>query len=233
MTEEVSLDLTLQNADQLFDENHYQEVIDVLSKYSDQDSAEIQWRKARAYYSLSKSAKEKSEREKLIRQSYELIQQALEKDDKNFAIHKWMAIVMDANAELDGIKARVSQLELMKNHISRSLELNPDDPTTWHLLGAFEFALAELPWIQRKIVSAIFATPPTGTYEKALECFEKAESIKPGFYSSNWLMAGKCYLALEKKKEAKEFLEKAANCRVLNEDDKKSKEEATQLLKKI
>lgn len=34
MTEEVSLDLTLQNADQLFDENHYQEVIDVLSKYS-------------------------------------------------------------------------------------------------------------------------------------------------------------------------------------------------------
>ena len=36
-------------------------------------------------------------------------------------------------------------------------------------------------------------------------------SVNPGFYSSNWLYIGKCYLNLGKKEEAKEWLRKAAD----------------------
>lgn len=86
---------------------------------------------------------------------------------------------------------------------------------------------------QRKIVSTIFATPPTGTYDEALEHFLKAESLEADFYSMNKLMIGKCYYELKNNEKAKEYLTKAANIPVENEDDRKCKEEAEALLKKV
>lgn len=176
--------------------------------------AEIKWRQARAMYKLSKTA-EKARREQLIRDGYALVNDAVTKEINNFAAHKWMAILLDANSELDGIKARVSQLETVKKHMERAVELNPEDPTSWHLLGNFAFGLADMPWYQRKIVSAIFATPPTGTYEEALAHFLKAEEKKANFYSMNLLLIGKCYQALKNQEQAKNYLQQAANIKVL------------------
>lgn len=172
------------------------------------------WREARALYKLATSNKDKAEKEKNLREGYDVIVKALAVDENNFACHKWMAVLLDAKSELDGIKARVSELETVKKHMEKAVELNPEDPTSWHLLGNFAFGLADMPWYQRKIVSAIFATPPTGTYEEALEYFLKAEGKKPGFYSMNLLLIGKCYYNLKDKEKAKEFLEKAANVQV-------------------
>lgn len=113
-------------------------------------------------YKLSKiDSKRKDE---LIREGFALADEALKINEQDFAIHKWLAILMDAKGELDGIKARVSQLETVKKHMIRAVELNPDDPTSWHLLGNFAFGLADMPWYQRKVVSAIFATPPSGKF---------------------------------------------------------------------
>ena len=40
--------------------------------------------------------------------------------------------------------------------------------------------------------AAIFASPPSGTYEEALGHFQLAEGISPGFYIRNRLMIAKC-----------------------------------------
>lgn len=170
------------------------------------------WRQARALYKLSGANKAK--KDESIREGFTLISKALELDDKNFACHKWMAVLLDAKSELDGIKERVSQLETVKKHMLKAVELNPDDPTNWHLLGNFSFGLADMPWYQRKIVSAIFATPPSGTYEEALEHFLKAEEKKPNFYSMNLLFIGKCYQRLKNNEQAKDYLTRAANVQV-------------------
>lgn len=221
----------LQNADQLFDESKYQETLDVLNNFEDQSSAEIKWRQGRAMFKLSQV--ETKRKDELIRKGYALVGEALKLNDQDFAIHKWFAILLDANSELDGVKARVSQLETVKKHMIKAVELNPEDPTSWHLLGNFAFGLADMPWYQRKIVSAIFATPPSGTYEEALEHFLKAEEKKPNFYSMNLLLIAKCYQNLKNNEKAKEYFTLAANVVVANEDDKKCKEEATNLLKKF
>ncbi len=60
-------------------------------------------------YKLSKV--ETKRKDELIRGGYELADEALKINDKDFAIHKWYAILLDAKGELDGIKARVSQYE--------------------------------------------------------------------------------------------------------------------------
>lgn len=217
-------------ADQHFDENQFQEALDVLQRQPDQTLTELKWRKARAMFKLSRN--DGADKAQLIRDAHTLAAEAVTQDDGNFACHKWMAILLDAKSELEGIKERVSQLETVKRHMERAVELNPEDPTGWHLLGNFAFGLADMAWYQRKIVSAIFAKPPTGTYEEALQHFLTAEQRKANFYSMNLLLIGKCYAALKDTAKAKEYLTLAANVQVLNEDDKRCKEEATALLKK-
>lgn len=203
-----------------------------MFKLKDQSTSDIKWRQARAMYKLSKvDSKRKDE---LIRRGFVLVEEALKINDQDFAVHKWYAILLDANAELDGIKARVSQLETVKHHMIRAVELNPDDPTSWHLLGNFAYGLADMPWYQRKVVSAIFATPPTGndlqlfyflnfkykryffvgTYEEALENLLKAEEKKPNFYSMNLLLIAKCYQNLKNNEKAKHYFTLAANVTV-------------------
>uniref|UniRef100_A0AAG5DU09 Regulator of microtubule dynamics protein 1 n=1 Tax=Anopheles atroparvus TaxID=41427 RepID=A0AAG5DU09_ANOAO len=234
MAEEAvkTLSETIQHADQLFDENNFQEAYDLLQKYPAQDTYEIKWRLARVTYSLSKPSPS-PRKEELIREAFRYAEEALKLNENDFASHKWYSILLDAKSGLDGIKERVTQLENVKKHMLRAVEFNPNDPTSWYILGQFYYGLADLPWYQRKIVSTIFATPPTGTYEEALECFEKAEATKPNFYSMNHLMMAKTYQALKQTDKAKEFMTLAANVTVLNEDDKQCKEEATKLLKKM
>lgn len=82
-------------------------------------------------------------------------------------------------------------------------------------------------------MSTIFAVPPSGTYEEALEHFLMAESNQEDFYLRNKMMIGKCYYNLKDYEKAKEYLTKASQTTVLNEDDRKAKEEAEKLLGKI
>ncbi|XP_055592853.1 regulator of microtubule dynamics protein 1-like [Uranotaenia lowii] len=223
---------TIQHSDQLFDENNFQEAFELLDKCPEREAYDIKWRLARALFNLSKTAPS-PRKEELIRESFQHAEDALALNDTDYASHKWYSILLDAKSGLDGIKARITQLENVKKHMLKAVELNPHDATSWYILGSFYFGLADLPWYQRKIVSAIFATPPSGSYEEALECFEKAESTKPNFYSMNHLMLGKTYLALKQNDKAKEYLLLAANVTVLNEDDKQAKEEAAKLVKKL
>ena len=222
----------LENADQLFEDNKFQETLDFL-KTLDQEDPEVLWRMGRALFKASGTESNNSNKSEMIREAFKFVSDSLAKKEENFAVHKWYAILLDAKSNLDGIKERVTQLENVKKHMQRAIELNQEDPTSRYILGEFAFGLAELPWYQRKVVSTIFAAPPTGTYDEALENFLKAETLEADFYSMNKLMIGKCYYQLKNNEKAKEYLTKAALVTVQNEDDRKCKEEAETLLKKI
>lgn len=84
-----------------------------------------------------------------------------------------------------------------------------------------------------KIHLPSFFCSPQCTYEEALEHFLAAEELKAGFYSMNYLMIGKCYIALKNNAKAKEYLTIASAVNVVNEDDKKCKDEGTKLLAKL
>jgi hypothetical protein len=43
------------------------------------------------------------------------------------------------------------------------------DQTLNHLLGRWCYAVASVSWMERKLASAIFATPPESSYDEALK----------------------------------------------------------------
>lgn len=225
----------LEKADQLFEENKFQETSDLL-KGLEQSDAEVLWRQGRALFKLASEETNSTKKADLIREAYKFAAESLAKDESIGAVHKWYAILLDAKSNLEGIKERVTQLENVKKHMERAIKLNPNDPTSRYILGEFQYGLADLPWYQRKVVSTIFATPPTGTYDEALASFLKAEELSDDFYSMNKLMIAKCYQALKNNDKAKEYLVKAVKQGGIqggDSDDRKCLDEAESLLKKV
>lgn len=214
----------------LYEEHSYKKLRDLLAQYKTEDNAEILWRLARAEYEMAKIASSAAEQKRLNLEAFGYVERALALDSNNFAIHKWMFILLEKKASYEGIKQRIAQSYVVKQHIERACQLNPKDGTSLHLLGYFCFAIAELPWYQRQIASTLFATPPTSSYEEALVHFLSAEEVEPNFYSTNLLMIGKTYLRLKNKTLAIEYLRKAADYSVRTSEDAQVKAEAAHLL---
>ena len=102
--------------------------------------------------------------------------QALQRDESNWAVHKWYAITVSLTSAFDGTKAAIKQSFVVKEHFLRAAELNPHDATTRHALGCWYWEVASLSWAMRKVAAAVFASPPTGTFDEALAHFSLAES---------------------------------------------------------
>ncbi|XP_011555169.3 regulator of microtubule dynamics protein 1 [Plutella xylostella] len=223
----------LAEADKLFENGHYEQCYQLLSSDGVDNDVEIQWRICRVLYNMSKDPKaNENSKKSLIARAYLVISGILEDNYNHFAVQKWYALLLDAKSANDGIKERIKQLETVKKHMDLAVTLNPKDATTLHMLGEWCYQLAEMPWHHRKIASALFASPPTSTYEDALEYFLQAESVEPRFYSVNLVRIGNCYLKMKKEDQAKYYLQLAATYPAKSNDDHQANKEAAELLNK-
>ncbi|CAH3137084.1 unnamed protein product [Pocillopora meandrina] len=228
------LELDIKTADELFDETRTQEVYDLLLKHRDLQNAEIEWRLARACRVLAEECDDADAKKRLTYEALEHAKLALDLDDKNYASHKWYAIGLSIVGDYEGNKAKLENSKIMKDHFERAIELNPTDPTSRYLLGLWCFTFADMNWFTKNVAAALFATPPSSSYEEALSHFQEAEKLEPNFFSKNHLMLGTTLFKQKKREEAKVWLSKAVNENPLKtKDDEKAKEEAEELLKRL
>lgn len=224
----------LEQADYLYSSAETEKLYQLLLQHKNRDDAEFLWRLARATRDMALLPDTAADTKKqLVYESHESAKSALEKDEKCFAAHKWFAITLSDVGDYEGIKVKLGNSYIIREHLLRAIELNPKDATSMHILGYWCFAFAELPWYQRKVAAIIFATPPVSTYEEALEYFLKAEAVDPNFYSMNLLMLGKTYLRMNDKENAKLWLTKAKEYPPLTHEDKEVHKEAVETLKTL
>ncbi|XP_040922324.1 regulator of microtubule dynamics protein 1 [Toxotes jaculatrix] len=224
----------LEQADYLYSCAETEKLYQLLLQYRDSEDAEFLWRLARASRDLSLLPKMEAEQKKqLTFEAFEYAKRALEKDDKCFAAHKWYAVCLSDVGDYEGVKVKIGNSYIIRDHLERAIELNPKDATSLHILGYWCFAFAELPWYQRKVAAVIFSSPPVSTYEEALRFFLKAEEVDPNFYSKNLLMLGKTYVGLKDKQNALLWLTKAKEYPAHTLEDKEVHREAAELLKKL
>ncbi|KAM3593360.1 uncharacterized protein V6R79_011063 [Siganus canaliculatus] len=224
----------LEQADYLYSCAETGKLYQLLLQYKDSDEAEFLWRLARASRDLSLLPNMEAERKKqLVYEAFEYAKKALEKDEKSFAAHKWYAVCLSDVGDYEGVKVKIGNSYIIREHLEKAIEFNPRDATSLYILGVWCFSFAELPWYQRKVAAVIFSSPPTSTYEEALEFFLKAEEVDPNFYSKNLLMVGKSYMAMKDKEKALHWLTKAKEYPAHTQEDKETHKEAVDLLKKL
>jgi len=225
------LENVLQRADNLYKERSFADAYALLA--SAPRTAPTLWRQARLCKELADLAKETGakEREKeLLREGFDLAEAALGLDESNYACHKWYAIFVSVVSMFEGTKAAIQKSFVVKEHFEKAAQLNPSDATSHYLLGMWYFEVAGLSWATRKVAAAIFASPPTGTFEEALSHFDNAERTSPGFYVSNRLMLAKTHLQLKNREMAKSWLQKALELKRESPDDHRAAAEAEKLL---
>uniref|UniRef100_UPI0000F21D85 regulator of microtubule dynamics protein 1 n=1 Tax=Danio rerio TaxID=7955 RepID=UPI0000F21D85 len=222
----------LEQADYLYSCGETQKLHQLLDKHRDSGDAEFLWRLARVCRDLAllSSAEEKR---RLTYEAFQYATAALQRDEQCYAAHKWFAICLSDVGDYEGIKVKIGNSYIIREHLERAIQLNPRDATSIHILGFWCFAFAELPWYQRKVAAVIFGSPPTATYEEALEFFLRAEEVEPSFYSKNLLMLGKTYMMLRDVQQAALWLTKARDYPAVTEEDRQVHQEAQELLKRL
>ena len=95
----------------LFKSNGY------FSSLQEKNEPEMLWRLARSTFEKSKTIEDATEKRLVVEQAYILVKKALELDDKNFAIHKWMAILLNESSKLQGLKEQIKQSYNVKFHM--------------------------------------------------------------------------------------------------------------------
>ncbi|KAI1287575.1 Regulator of microtubule dynamics protein 1 [Halotydeus destructor] len=225
----------IRKADELFELGKFGELDKQLKLAPNwQEDADLLWRVGRSSFQLSKTEPDASRKKELVKTGYDHVVRSLELNQESGCAHKWAAILLDASSSIDGTKARITQALNIRKHMEEAIRLLPEDGTSHYLLGEWHYSLYNISWLDRKVASVIFATVPEGSLDKALEMFDKAEQVNPGFYSKNLVMLSKTLLALKKDQaKAKECLlaviEKFSNSEKW--DDKEAVEESKKLLK--
>ncbi|KAF7246265.1 Regulator of microtubule dynamics protein 1 [Varanus komodoensis] len=171
----------------------------IAFKSSLSKNAQVLWRLARASRDLAHLSHTSAEKKKqLTYEALEYAKAALEKDSSCFSVHKWYAICISDVGDYEGIKTKIANAFVIKEHFQKAIELNPKDATSLHLMGIWCYTFAEMPWYQSKIAAILFSTPPSSTYEEALRYFQKAEDGKfykgdAKIYDSSLLYLMGCY----------------------------------------
>lgn len=149
------------------------------------------------------------------------------------AAHKWKGIIVSAASSLEGTKAAIERSVDVRAHFEKAVELNPNDPTSRHLLGLWHYEIASIGWLQKQAAKALFAEPPSSSHDAALELLLAAEALQPGFYKKNRLLIAKAQLKLGEKGEARRWLDAAIALPVANADDEAAHAEALALARTL
>ena len=75
-------------ADNLYNNHKFDELLVFMKKHADSDSDEVLWRLARALNEKSKLTDDKATKKQLLNEAFDVIKKALALNDKNFACHK-------------------------------------------------------------------------------------------------------------------------------------------------
>merc|ERR1712013_723158 len=99
-------------------------------------------------------------------------------------------------------------------------------------MGLLDSLLQSASWIERKMATTLFASPPSASLPEAIDHFLQAERLKPDGWKENRLFIAKCHIGLGDYNQAVIWLDKADSIPLASQDDKVSQQEVDELLVK-
>jgi len=191
---------------------------------------DVMWRLARANYDMSNE--KPPQRKEFLLQSYAYAQKLLANWPDHYLSHKWYAIVLSALSDFRSTKEKIQESVLIREHCLKAIQLHGKggDQTLNHLYGRWCFAVASISWMERKLASALFATPPESSYQEALQYFLNAENISDSRdeFLENLLWTAHTYHKLGDVAKAKGYYGRAAQVQPKSASDIELVKEAQQ-----
>ncbi|XP_071415315.1 regulator of microtubule dynamics protein 3 isoform X2 [Pithys albifrons albifrons] len=230
---EEGLEQLLQQADRLHDgdERDRREGFQLLlnNKLAYAGQREFLWRLARAHSDMWELTEDEEEKQSYASEGKKELELASQRWDQSAECHQWFAILCGQLSEHESIPKRIQAGCVFKEHIDRAIELKPEDPQLYYLMGRWCYQVAHLGWLEKKTVSALFEAPPTATVQDALQNFLRVEELSPGFSKAGRVYIAKCYRDLGNSSAAALWMNLASELPGNTKEDAESERELEEM----
>ncbi len=154
---------------------------------------------------------------------------AVASDPSNAKAQLSAAICYGRLVSLVNTRTKVEYSRLIKEHADQALKLDPSDSYAWHVLGVWNYELAQMGGLSRAIVKVVYGGIPSASNEEAVRLFRKAVQLAPGRVSHHTEL-GRALLAQGDKAAARAEFDKALALPAKEKDDPESKRRAQSAL---
>ena len=193
------------------------------------DDAEILRKIAKQYSQQVVSESRSPENKELARKALDFALRAVKCDPDNANARLSLAICYGKAAFLEGARRRIEMSRMIRDEAEAALRLDPGSDYAWHVLGRWNYELANFNAALRFLAETVYGKLPDASNERAAECFEKAVAIQPGRVIHH-VELGRTYAALGRKQEARAELSKGLALPSREKDDNESKDRARKAL---
>ncbi len=205
---------------------HYRRAVEL-----DSSNYEALWKLARAYVDVGMMLPKKEQPQHYVR-GEKLARQCVTLFPDSANGHFFLAVALGRVALYEGGKRKIQISKEVKTAAERALQADPKHDGAMHVLGRWNYELADLNFLERTVAKIVFGGLPTGaSYEQAAKYFEQAISFSPEKPVHHYELA-RTLLKLERGAEVRQHLEKCIALPDVFWDDAQHKLAARKLLKK-
>ncbi|PSL48110.1 tetratricopeptide repeat protein [Chitinophaga niastensis] len=173
--------------------------------------------------------KSKDDKIPYFNQAKNYAQQALKVNPNSAEANLSMAIAMGRVALISGAKDKVAASKDVKRYAELAIKFNPSSGQAYHVLGKWNFEVANLNAFERGAAKMLFGGLPDGSLQNAINNYEKARQLDPAFLLNYYELA-RAYKENDQQDKAIEVLKKALTLRNITQDDVSIKVDCKKML---
>ena len=166
-----------QRADSLYQQFEEKQALDLYNQILEEnpDHYEALWRSSFLHSRIGNRFDDEDDQEEYFNNGIDLAERALEVDSTDTQSNFVMSVAMGRKALISGARERVAASRDIKKYVDRALQYDSTNAGAWHVLGRWNFKIANLSWIERAAANTLFGgIPGNASNEKAAEYIERA-----------------------------------------------------------
>lgn len=188
------------------------------------------WRASFLYSRVGNRFNDKDDQKNYYNQGIDLAERALKVDSTDAESHFVMSVAMGRKALISGARDRVAASRAIKKHVDKALEYDENHAGAWHVLGRWNFKVANLSWVERAAANTLFGgIPGNASNQKAADAIQKAIDLNDK-YILYYVDLAKVYEKMGHDQQAISVCESAVKIDNLTPDDPTLKEQCRKLI---
>lgn len=224
-----------QRADSLYEAFEEKQALELYNQILEEqpDHYEALWRSSFLYSRIGNRFEDEDDQEEYFNRGIELAERALKVDSTDTQSNFVMSVAMGRKALISGARDRVAASRDIKKYADRTLKYDSTHAGAWHVLGRWNYKIANLSWMERAAANTLFGgIPGDASNEKAAEYIEKAIDLNDSNLLYYYDLAT-VYEEMGQDQQAINTCKSALDMPNLTPDDEGIKEDCRELIKDL